>query len=570
MNLLRLCLLFCFVFGNLFAQPSNEDERPKDDYATPYNALHSFIYYMSAEHYQSQKLNRIFPKGTENPSEVGLQLKQVLDGRGFRIKLNNIPGDSSYTDSVSKKQTYVLFDEIPEIYIERDKETQKWRFSRETIQAIPRLHKRIYPLGSDILLRLIPSFGEDKILGLAVWQYAGIFVVGVLAWLLAWAVSRLLRWGIQKVAESKLGKGHFDTNIVLKIARLLSYLMSFYLLYLFIPALQLPIGLGVYVIGTLRLLTTLFIVLFLVRCIDLARSYIQMHLPDEENPEQPENRSVILNEQLMPILARTLKVVVWVGGFFHGLSILDVDITALVAGLSIGGLALALAAQETVKNLIGSVMIFADKPFKIGDYIKNDSDIEGTVEDIGFRSTRIRTLDTSIIAVPNGKLIDMIVNNLGARQKRRFRINIEINFDTEPELLEVFIEGLRKMVSLHPVTDKEEIYIYLNNVQNSAMGILFMIYFNTNDWKEELESREQILLSILRLAKSVGIRIALPAQSIHIENIPKNPREAPNIQNLVQNKAAHLDAFLQDFQTRYPLPPPNIEPDEEEQVPSPS
>lgn len=563
-----LVLAYCLI-ATTWLGAQSFDDKPKDDYATPYNALYSYNYYMSPEHYQSQKLNRIFPKGTPNASELALQLKQVLDGKGLQIQLSNVPEDSIYLDSITKKNVYILFDNIPEIYLELDKDGNKWRFARETVQAIPRLHKRVYPLGSDLLLKSLPSFGEDRIFGLAVWQYVGILIIAVGAILLIWLVSRLLNFAIRAIANTKLGTDKFDTKIVFKIARVLSYLLSLYLLYIFIPILQLPIGLGYYVIITLRIATTCFILLFFLRSIDLARSYILTMLARDD---EDDTHKSILDEHLTPIVVRTLKVFVLIGGFFHILSILDINVTALVAGLSIGGIAIALAAQETIKNLIGSVMIYADKPFKIGDYINNGSDIEGTVEDIGFRSTRIRTLDTSLIAVPNGKLIDMVVNNLGARQLRRYRTIINIAYHTPPELVEAYVQGLREIIKIHPLTYKDDFYIYLNSMQESGLGILFMIYITTEDWHIELRSREEIILSVMRLAKTLGIQIALPSRNLYIETQPDKPTNLPNYQQLINDSSKNLQQFTRDLRIKFASSEETFEEDEDENpaVPSPS
>ena len=121
-----------------------------------------------------------------------------------------------------------------------------------------------------------------------------------------------------------------------------------------------------------------------------------------------------LDDQLIPLLRKFLKAVVLVLGAVWILSRLDFNVTALLAGVSLGGLAFALAAQDTLKNMFGSLLIFLDKPFQVGDWIQADS-IDGTVEEVGFRSTRVRTFANSVIYVPNGKLSDMMVNNMGMR-----------------------------------------------------------------------------------------------------------------------------------------------------------
>ena len=201
-----------------------------------------------------------------------------------------------------------------------------------------------------------------------------------------------------------------------------------------------------------------------------------------------------MDEQLVPIMTRTLQAVIIVIAMLSALQLLDVNVTALIAGISIGGLAIALAAQDTVKNLFGSFTIFLDKPFQIGDWV-NFNGVDGTVEEVGFRSTRVRTFANSLVSVPNGKLADMIINNYGLRVYRRYSTTITITYGTKPELIEQFVEGLRQIVALHPDTRKDAFYVHLNGMSSSSLDILFYIFFDVPDWNAELKAKEEILLA---------------------------------------------------------------------------
>jgi len=547
----RFLFLLFFIFSQVLSAQF-DDDRPIDDYATPYNALYSFYYYTSAEHFAPKKLERFFPKKTVNTEALAVQLKQVIDGKGLRLALNAAPNDSNYVDSLTKRNTYLLFTrDLTDIYLERDATTKRWHLSRESALAIPRWHKRVYPLGSDWLVNLMPSFGNEKVFGLAIWQYVGIVLLFFLAILLSKIISYILRRSINTIAESRLGKDKFDKEIVLKLARVLSYVATMYALYILIPILQLPIGFGYYIITTLRIVNTIFVTTFLLRLVDFFRSYIQKFFERKDDD--------MFDDHISPIVIRIIKTLLIIFGFFHILSLLDVNITALVAGLSIGGLAIALAAQETVKNLIGSAMIYADRPFKIGDYVST-TEIEGTVEDIGFRSTRIRTLDTSLIAVPNGKLVDMTINNLGARQRRRFRASIDIPYHTPPDLIEIFLQGLIQITLNHPNTAKDVYYIRLNSFEGSSLRIMFIIYFLTNDYNEDIKYREQVMLAIIRLAEKLGVQFAFPSTSVYMETQPEKKNNLPNYQNFTPTANENLEAFLAEFKLRHPMPPPEQTP----------
>ncbi|CAN0285517.1 unnamed protein product, partial [Chrysoparadoxa australica] len=179
-----------------------------------------------------------------------------------------------------------------------------------------------------------------------------------------------------------------------------------------------------------------------------------------------------LDDQLVPLVRKTLKTFVVVIGSLFVLDNLNIDILPLVTGLSIGGIAFALAAQDTIKNFFGSLMIFIANPFQIGDWI-TAGDIDGTVEEVGFRSSRIRTFRNSLMYVPNSKLADSTVDNHGLRQYRRFYTQIALTYDTPPELIQTFIEGLRKIVENHPDTRKDYFHVYLNYMAAFSLNVMF-------------------------------------------------------------------------------------------------
>jgi MscS family membrane protein len=284
-----------------------------------------------------------------------------------------------------------------------------------------------------------------------------------------------------------------------------------------------------------------------LRLVSLIRSYMLFVTAQTSNPT---------DEHLVPIVARIINVLIVCAGFVQILSIFYVNVTAMIAGLSIGGLAIALAAQETVKNLFGSMMIYADKPFKIGDMITVGA-VTGTIEDIGFRSTRIRTLDTSLISIPNGNLMNETINNLGLRKHRRYNTVINIAYHTPPTLVHSFVEGLREIALTHPEVDKDEIYVHLNNLGPSSIDIIFVIFFNTNEWALELKWKEEIISSILELTASLGILFAYPTTSLHIETMPEKKSNISDYKDQIAKVNQRLDLFKQQLKLKYAKPEEN-------------
>jgi len=245
---------------------------------------------------------------------------------------------------------------------------------------------------------------------------------------------------------------------------------------------------------------------------------------------------------LVPLLRKTLKTFVIIIGTLFILDNLNIPILPLLTGLSIGGLAFALAAQDTIKNFFGSVMIFIDKPFQVGDWITTNN-VDGTVEEVGFRSSRIRTFRNSLIYVPNGKLADNTIDNHGLRKYRRFYTQIAITYDTPPDLIEVFVKGLREIVENHPHTWKENYHVYFNDMAASSLNIMFYIFFKVPSWGQELNARHEVLMSIMKLGNEIGINFAFPTQTLHIENLPGQPSLSPSymsVEDAEQKMNTHL------------------------------
>jgi MscS family membrane protein len=179
-------------------------------------------------------------------------------------------------------------------------------------------------------------------------------------------------------------------------------------------------------------------------------------------------------------------------------------------------LAFAFAARETLANLLGSIVIMFEKPFRGGDWIKV-GEAEGTVEYVGFRSTRIRTFEDSLISIPNSVVVNAVVDNLGKRNKRRQRFFIQINYATPLDKLEAFVAGIRRIIDNHLMTDKDVAYIHLNNFGESSLDILLYYFLLVPDFSTEMREREIIMLEILKLAKEVSVEFAFPTQTQHFD-----------------------------------------------------
>ncbi|GAB4192362.1 MAG: hypothetical protein Kow00105_06440 [Phycisphaeraceae bacterium] len=246
-----------------------------------------------------------------------------------------------------------------------------------------------------------------------------------------------------------------------------------------------------------------------------------------------------LDDQLVPLVRKSLRIfLVVVFTLFVAQNVFGLDITGWLAGLGIAGLAVSLAAQDSVKNLFGSLTVLFDKPFTLGDWIVTEG-IEGTVEEVGFRSTRIRTFYNSLITLPNANLINAAVDNYGRRKYRRWKTYIGVQYDTTPEQLIAFTEGIRELVRTHPYTRKDYFQVWCHEFGPSSLNILLYVFHQVPDWSTELRERERLFIDIVRLADKLGVQFAFPTQTIHLyqeEHKPYQSRLEPP-QSMTERRA---------------------------------
>lgn len=442
--------------------------------------------------------------------DIVVKLKRFLDGKGVILDLDKVPDDPDYTDSLKAgKYTFTINYRFADLYLER--EADNWYLSKESAAKVPALYNSAFPFGSDRLLKYLPKGGRQEYLGLAAWQYLAILLIIVLIFF----VYKFLKWIITYLVTKVMFRfGYKDIAIkyIQPVVSPIGLLLAFLLADASTPFLQLPIKVTAFVSITVGMLIPLYATIAVYRAMDIVSLYMEKLALKTEST---------FDDQLVPLVRKILKTFVVVIGSIYVLKNLNVDIKLLLGGLSVGGLALALAAQDTIKNFFGSLMIFIDKPFQSGHWIvSSGSGIDGTVEQVGLRSTRIRTFENSVITVPNGKLSDAAINNYGLRAYRRFRTLISVTYDTPPDVLDLFVDGLRDIVKQHPHTRKDYYHVYMNDMGPHSLNILFYIFFITPNWGDELKYRHEIILSIMRLAETLGVNFAFPTQTLHMETFP--------------------------------------------------
>ncbi len=355
---------------------------------------------------------------------------------------------------------------------------------------------------------LLPPLLAPGPLGLLWWQWLGAIPLLVLAWLLGHTVARVLRSGFR--AATRRTATTWDDLLLERLGAPLTATCSLIAVTVLLPVLDLSAPAIDAVHRDVRI--ALYVVLFWAtwRLIEVGR---QMLTGSAWAVRVPSSRS------LLPLGARLAKVVVAAFALVAILSSLGFPVTSLIAGLGIGGLALALAAQKTVENLFGAFSIGIDQPFREGDFVKV-TDFVGTVEAIGLRSTRFRTLDRTIVTLPNGRLADMRLESYSARDRMRLAMVVGLVYETTGDQMRTVLAGLERALRAHPKFWPDAVVVRFREFAASSLDIEVMAWFQTPEWSEFQKIRQDILLKFMDVVESAGTSFAFPTTTVHLAATP--------------------------------------------------
>ncbi|MDT7832466.1 mechanosensitive ion channel family protein [Flavobacteriaceae bacterium S356] len=503
-----------FLLAFLFSLSTVAQVKDSVNLDNPNATIYTHIYYLQQDSYQPEKSAKtIYGLSEKEAIATAIKIKRVLDGKGLQIDFNKIPNNPDYNDTIgySKFYKYVLFPErMPLISVE--KRGNYWYYSAETVDKIDMLYEAVFPWYIDRIQEVIPGYGHKKFLGVEVWQYAALIVLLLLTILIYYIARRIAFFILQRILYRFIKEHAPSINKALKkLAHPISLLVALALVDKIFPSLQFSLEVNKWFLLSINIAATVFWIYVFLK---LAKVLVILYEAFTETTDSK------LDDQLVPILGNFLTGLIVVVGVLKIITLFGVNPTAVIAGASIGGLAIAFASQDTVKNLIGTVMIFTDKPFHIGDWVQA-GEVVGTVEEVGFRSTRVRAADTSIYQIPNSKLSEMVINNSGLRLYRRYNTQLGIRYDTPPELIEAFVKGVREIILAHPDTKSDNYIVEFNGFGDSALLIMMNMYLKDLAWATEQKSRHQIHMAIVKLAKELGVDFAFPSTTVMIEQFPE-------------------------------------------------
>lgn len=482
--------------------------------ASPRSAVATFLDNLQEERYRPTAAITCFD-WSQGPAEDTREqrardLKAVLDGRGLYVDYSVVPAEADFVDPTTGLARAVLFAQLPDVYLE--KQDGRWLISTFTVERTPTLIDETFVLPLQRIANRLPSWMNGKVLDVKAWKLLGLVILV----LFALVVARVLEFISHAMFRNVVARwfDSWDESFELAIVRRVTWIVAAGAVAALLPNLGLPVMLARFVLLLLKGFASVAAVLIATNTVDLLADALQ---------RRAAATTTRMDDQLVPLLRRSAKVLTWVVGILFVLQNLDVDVTSLVGSLAIGGLAFSLAAKDTIANLFGSLTIFTDRPFQIGDWV-DIGGTEGVVEEVGFRSTRVRTFYDSLITLPNSTVANARVDNYGKRRYRRFKVMLGLTYDTPPEAMEAFIAGVRRSIEAHPSTRKDALEVQFNKMSAHSLDILVYSFFAVETWQEELRGRQDLMLTWMRLARELGVEFAFPTQTLHLEGVPAEAR----------------------------------------------
>ncbi|MGV3621719.1 MAG: mechanosensitive ion channel family protein [Archangium sp.] len=383
---------------------------------------------------------------------------------------------------------------VPEhIVMVRMEGEPRWRFNVPTLNRLDVWYERTPNAWA---AKTCPTWLTRRgPVGMQFWQWAALLLVAVLSWGVGTLVGRLLSKAVKKMME-RTKKHRWSHLIFNKLQGPLTMFSSLMIVAVTVPFMGLPETAGSLI---LKIVKGGFLAVFfwlLVRAVDVIREVIIARMA----ADQPSSRS------LVSLGSRFTKAVLFTILVIATLSLLGLPVGSLLAGLGIGGLAVALAGQKTLENLIGTFAIGFDAPFREGDFVKV-RDFTGTVETIGLRSTRIRTLDRTIITVPNGKLADEHIETFAVRDRMRLALTFPIRYGADTTAIEAAITRAEEVLKQDPEVDASTAMVRLVTAGEWGMGIEVIAMLNTPDGVKFGLTRQRVLLGIMKVVNAAGVTL---------------------------------------------------------------
>jgi MscS family membrane protein len=332
------------------------------------------------------------------------------------------------------------------------------------------------------------------------WAYAAMIIIYfiIIGKIVFWIFKNVLR-NLTKKTKTKL-----DDIIIDKIEEPIFYGIIIFGFYVALNLLTFSQKLGSFLSHSISFIFTINIAWLFSRTFDsLFKEYI---VPLAQKTKTD------FDDQILPILNKSIKTAIWVVGIIIGLNNAGYDVSALLAGLGIGGLIIGLAFQDTLKNIFGGITILTDKPFKVNDRVKIDG-TDGFITEVGIRSTRVKTLEGRMITIPNSKFLDGVIENISSEPSRKIVLDLGLIYETTPKQIEKAVDILNKIAKNNENLE-ENVIISFSDFNDSSLNIKFIYYIKKGS--DILKTKNDINMEILNLFNKNNLEFAFPSQTIYM------------------------------------------------------
>jgi len=384
--------------------------------------------------------------------------------------------------------------------VDRGKAGKVWLFSRKTLASIPDAYQELSP---SLLERALPKFMiTTRVAEIPLFEWMALFLGMPLLYLLTGLLNRIVSLAAG-LLRRRLGKnaGLPNPQILRPPIRLL--ILSLVIRWL-ISKVPLPLL-------ARQFWSTTALVIVIVACM-----WLLMLLNRRVERYMVGNRRSLSGAASVSRLVRWLvDLIVLFAGLLFTLHHFGINLTATLAGLGVGGIAVALAAQKTLENVIAGVSLIADRAIGVGDVL-NMGDIQGTVVEVGLRSTRIRTVDRTVVSLPNGQIANMRLETLSVRDKFLFHPVVGLRYETTSVQLHSFMDGVRSLLNEHANVDSISVRVRFVRFGASSLDVDIFAYVFAHDWDNFLEIQEELLFGIMEIVHKAGAEIAFPSQSLYL------------------------------------------------------
>jgi len=509
---------------------------------TPSGTVLGFLQAAQAGNYQTAAdyLQMSTARRQSQGPDLAEKLKVLMDRTfvGSLRKLSTSPeGNPDY--GVLDQQTIGIFSngdtDVPVVLVRvGDPNSGKiWLFSSETLSKVPELYDNLQ--AHQVENKLPQSLVRNVFLGMPLWQWLALLAAIPVALAIGWAVVLLLAiprrlWLKLKHRPNLHSYSQMSRPLLLSFSALAHRVIVGYL--------GLPLLPRLYYYRTINVLISIGFFWFLLRAVSLTMQ--RMRTRAISAGRTGTGTLMVLGERLLAAL-------VVIAAILTAFGILGFNLTTLLAGLGIGGIAIAFAAQKTLENLFGGISVLGDEVIRVGDYCRFGDRI-GTVEDISLRSTRIRTDARTQVSIPNGTLATMSIENFSRRDKILFNPALAIRYETAADQLRYLLAEIRRMLYEHPKVENESAYIRFANFDNSALRLEIFSYVLTQDANEYSAIREDLLLRIMEIVEKSGSGFAFPSQTVYFSRDSGIDKE----------KASAAEQQVQQWRDQHQLPFPDF------------